>query len=118
VVERKTFDGILTEFGRMDVLRQRLLELSSYEHNALVIEAPFADFLNPVKVHHWSAAFCARAIAELYARYPRLRVVFCTNRKIAEAWTRNYFAAVLAVSAGSSTPKESAIEDRGVAETT
>jgi hypothetical protein len=118
VVERKTFDGILAEFGRMDVLRQRLLELSSYEHNALVIEAPFEDFLNPVKVHHWSAAFCARAIAELYARYPRLRVVFCTNRKIAEAWTRNYFAAVLAVTAGSSPPTESAIEDRGLAETT
>ena len=50
VVERKTFDGLLAEFGRMDVLRQRLLELSSYEHHALVIEAPYEDFLNPARV--------------------------------------------------------------------
>ena len=76
-------------FGRVDVLRQPLLELSSYDHYALVIEAPYEHFLNPAKVHHWSAAFCARAIADLYARYPRLRVVFCADRKIAKAWTRN-----------------------------
>jgi hypothetical protein len=109
VVERKTFDGLLAEFGRMDVLRQRLLELSSYEHHALVIEAPYEDFLNPAKVHHWSAAFCARAIADLYARYPRLRVVFCANRKIAEAWTRNYFGAVSAMTGGVSVGDESPI---------
>ena len=33
-------------------------------------------------------------IGDLYARYPRLRLVFTANRKIAEAWTRNYFAAL------------------------
>ena len=115
VVERKTFDGLLAEFGRMDVLRQRLLELSSYEHHALVIEAPYEDFLNPARVHHWSAAFCARAIADLYARYPRLRVVFCANRKIAEAWTRNYFGAVSAMTGGVSIGDESAIvNDDGI----
>jgi hypothetical protein len=36
-------------------------------------------------VHHWSAVFRARAIGDFYARYPRLRVVFCANRKIADA---------------------------------
>jgi hypothetical protein len=41
----------------------------------VVIEAPYEDFLSPDKVHHWSAAFCARAIADLYAVFPRLRVV-------------------------------------------
>src|SRR5712691_114998 len=111
VVERKTFDGLLAEFGRMDVLRQRLLELSSYEHHALVIEAPYEDFLNPAKVHHWSAAFCARAIGDLYARYPRLRIVFCANRKIAETWTRNYFAAVSAMPEGASVEDESVIQN-------
>jgi len=111
VVERKTFDGLLAEFGRMDVLRQRLLELSSYEHHALVIEVPYEDFLNPAKVHHWSAAFCARAIADLYARYPRLRIVFCANRKIAETWTRNYFAAVSAMGDALSAEAESAIQN-------
>ena len=93
----------------MDVLRQRLLELSSYEHHALVIEAPYGDFLNPAKVHQWSAAFCTRAIANLYARYPRLGVVFCANRKTAEAWTRNYFVVVSTITGGASDGDESAI---------
>lgn len=97
VVERKTFEGLLTDFGRMDILRQRLLELSAFEQHAVVIEARYEDFLSPDKVHHWSAAFCARAIADLYAVFPRLRLVFCSNRKTAAEWTRSYFAAVWAV---------------------
>jgi hypothetical protein len=80
----------------MDILRQRLLELLAFEQHALVIEARYEDFLSPAKVHHWSAAFCARAIADLYARFPRLRVVFCANRKTAADWTQHYFAAVWA----------------------
>jgi len=62
VVERKTFEGLLADFGRMDILRQRLLELIAFEQHAVVIEAPYEDFLSPEKVHHWSVAFCARAI--------------------------------------------------------
>lgn len=107
VVERKTFGGLLGEFSHMDVLRQRLLELSTYEHHALVIEAPYEDFLNPNRVHHWSAAFCARAIADLYARYPTLRVVFAANRKIAETWTRNYFTAISGMTNAASAAVES-----------
>jgi hypothetical protein len=97
VVERKTFEGLLGDFSQMDVLRQRLLELVAFEQHALVIEARYEDLLSPEKVHHWSAAFCARAIADLYARFPRLRVVFCSNRKMAAEWTRHYFAAVWAM---------------------
>ena len=98
VVERKPFAGLLTDFGRMDVLRQRRLELSAFEQHAVVIEARDEDFLSPEKGHHGSAAFCARAIAELYARFPKLRLVFCSNRKkTAAEWTRSYFAAVWAV---------------------
>jgi len=96
VVERKTFEGLLADFGQMDVLRQRLLELSTFEQHVLVIEARYEDFLSPAKVHHWSAAFCAKAIADLYARLPRLRMVFCSNRKTAAAWTQHYFTAVWA----------------------
>jgi hypothetical protein len=94
VVERKTFDNLLADFGVMPVLSQRLLELATYEHNALVIEAPYEDFLNPAKLHHYSAAFCATTIAQLHALNPRLKVVFCANRKTANAWTASYFAAV------------------------
>jgi len=94
VVERKTFDNLLADFGVMDAFHQRLVELATYEHHALVIEARYEDFLNPKKVHHWSAAFCARAIADLYARHPRLRIVFVSNHKTANAWTRQFFEAV------------------------
>jgi hypothetical protein len=94
VVERKTFDNLLADFGVMPVLHERLLELSTYEHNALVVEAPYEDFLNPAKLHHYSASFCAAAIADLYALHPGLRVVFCANRKTANQWTAAFFAAV------------------------
>jgi len=94
LVERKTLDNLLADFGIMPVLHQRLAELAVYENHALAIEAPYADFLNPAKVHHYTASFCARAIAELHALHPHLRIVYCANRKVANEWTRHYFAAV------------------------
>ncbi len=94
VVERKTFENFLSEIAVMTMFHQKLLELSTYEQHALVVEAPYEDFLNTGKVHHFTTAFCAAAIAELYAAHPRLRIVFCANRKTANEWTRNYFSAV------------------------
>jgi len=91
VVERKTLDNLLADFGMMPVLHQRLAELAAYDNHALVIEAPYSDFLNPKKVHHYNPGFCAKAIAELYALHPHLRMVFCANRKIANEWTRHFF---------------------------
>lgn len=97
VVERKTFDNLLADFGVMPVLHQRLLELAAYEHHALVVEAPYEDFITPKKLHHYTPAFCASATAELYAAHPGLRVVFCANRKTANLWTQHYFRAVWAM---------------------
>ncbi len=94
VVERKTFDNLLADFGTMQVLHQRLAELAAMRHHALVIEASYADFLNPKKVHHYTPRFCARAIAELHALHPTLHVTFCANRKAANEWARHFFAAV------------------------
>lgn len=94
VVECKTLDNLPADFGMMPVLHQRLAELAAYNNHALVIEADYSDFLNPNKVHHYTASFCARAIAELYALHPTLRIVFCANRKIANEWTRHFFGAV------------------------
>ena len=96
VVERKTMTNLLADFGVMPLLQQRLLELATYEHHALVIEAPYDDFLNPSKLQHYSATYCAAAIAELYVSHPRLRIVFCANRKTANLWTASFFAAVQA----------------------
>jgi len=94
VVERKTLDNLLADFGTMPVLHQRLAELATQQNHAMVIEAPYADFLNPRKVHHYTAGFCARAIGELYALHPNLRIIFCANRKVANEWSRHYFTAV------------------------
>jgi len=96
VVERKTFDNLLADFGVMAALHQQLLELSACRNHSLVIEAPYEDFLTPTKLHHFSATFCARAIAELYAAHPALRIVFCSNRKLANLWTQHFFTAVWA----------------------
>lgn len=96
VVERKTFENFLADIGVMPLLHQRLLELSAYEHHALVIEAPYEHFLTRDRVHHYSPSFIAAAIADLYAAHPRLRIVFCANRKTANEWTRSYFGAVWA----------------------
>jgi hypothetical protein len=95
-VERKTFENVLADLGVLPLLHQRLMDLATMEHHAFVIEAPYEDFLNPAKLHHYSAAFCAAAIGELYVALPRLRIVFCANRKAANAWTAGYFAAVQA----------------------
>jgi hypothetical protein len=94
VVERKTLDNLLADFGMMPVLHQRLAELAAQDNHALVIEASYADFLNPKKVHHYTPSFCAKAIAELYALHPTLRIVFYANRKIANEWTRHFFTAI------------------------
>jgi hypothetical protein len=94
VVERKTFDNLLADFRSLPTLHQRALELAAQRHHALVIEAPYEDFLNPKRLHHYSAAFCAATIAELYAAHPGLRIVFCANRRAANQWTANSFAAV------------------------
>jgi hypothetical protein len=96
VIERKTFDSLLADFGAVPILHQRLLELSSVEYHALVVEAAYEDFLNSKKLHHYKPSFCAALIAELYASHPCLRLVFCANRKTANAWAQHYFAAVWA----------------------
>ena len=97
VVERKTLDNLLANFGMMPVLHQRLAELAAHDNHALVIEASYADFLNPKKVHYYTPSFCAKAIAELYALHPTLRIVFCISRKVANEWTQHFFTAIWGV---------------------
>jgi len=87
VVERKTLDNLLADFGTMPVLHQRLAELAAQENHALVIEAPYADFLNSKKVHHYSPGFCAKAIAELSqidadVNERNIRTIDTTGRRI------------------------------------
>jgi len=97
VIERKTLENLLADLSTMPILHQALTELATYKYNALVIEAPYADLLNPKKVHHYTPGFCARAIAELHALHPGLRIVFCANRKTANHWAVHYLSAVWAL---------------------
>lgn len=94
VVERKTFDNLIAEFGRMAVLHQQLGELSSYRYSALVIEANYSDFLKPDNLRFYTPSFAAKAIAELYALHPKLTIVFAGNRKLANEWTYRFFDAI------------------------
>jgi ERCC4-type nuclease len=96
VVERKTMDNFLHEFGRMPIFHQQLSELEAYRHTALVIEANYSDFLNPHKMKYYPPAFTAKAIAELHALHLSLTIIFAGNRKLAQEWTYRFFSAITA----------------------
>lgn len=96
VVERKTLDNLLTDIGALRALHQGLAELASHARAALVVEAQYADFLDPAKVRQWPAPHVARVLAEIAALHPRLPLVFAGNRKLANLWTVRWFTAVAA----------------------
>lgn len=96
VVERKTFENLMGEFGRMPLLHQTLGELEAYRYSALVIEANYSDFLNPKKLRFYSPAFTSRALAELQALHPDLIITFAGSRKLAREWTLRFFSAIMA----------------------
>lgn len=114
VVERKSFENMLAEFGRMPLFHQQLAELCSYPHCALVIEANYSDFLNPSKVPYYKPSFMAMAVAELYALHPGFSVVFAGNRKLGQEWTLRFFGAVQAHMLDTPHPKVmEVVEDYG-----
>lgn len=94
IVERKTFENLLGDFGNLSILHQKLGELEAYEQAAMVIEASYSDFLNPRKSKFYTPGFAAKAIAELFALHPRLDIVFAGNRKLANEWALRFFAAI------------------------
>ena len=95
VVERKSFDNLLTDVGAIQVLHQQLADLASHDRPALVIEAQYGDFLDPARVRgRWPAAHLARVLAEIAALHPRLPVIYAGNRKLANIWVERFFRAV------------------------
>lgn len=96
LVERKTFNNLLGDLERLQILHQQLAELASYPHAALVLEAPYGHFLEPERVAPWPAAHVARALAEISALHPSLPVIYAGNRKQANEWTHGLFRAVAA----------------------
>ncbi|MGB9714991.1 MAG: ERCC4 domain-containing protein [Thermodesulfovibrionales bacterium] len=94
VIERKTYENIISEFGRMPAFHQQLTELEAYEHNALLIEANYSDFLKPEKLRFYQPSFAAKAIAEIFALHPKLNIIFAGNRKLANEWVLRFFSAI------------------------
>lgn len=96
VVERKSFDNLLSDFAAVKGLHQSLAALAAYVRAAVVIEANYADFLDEEKIRRWPVQHPARVLAEIAALHPKLPVVFAGNRKMANAWVAQWFAAVAA----------------------
>lgn len=95
VVERKTFDNLLSDFGSIATLHQTLNELSTYPFSALVIEANYGDFLDPERLAgRWPPSHGYRVIAELQVMHPKLPIIFARTRKEANLWTYGFFRAV------------------------
>ncbi|MCD6454345.1 MAG: ERCC4 domain-containing protein [Candidatus Aminicenantes bacterium] len=94
VVERKTFNNIISEFGNLAVFYQKLAELESYKNSALVIEANYSDFLSSKKIKYYTPSFCAKVFAEISALFPNLKIIFAGNRKLAREWTLRFFVAI------------------------
>lgn len=96
VIERKTLENLLAEMANLPVLHQRLAELLTFPHAALVVEARYSDLFRPDRVAPYQPAFTARAVAEIQAFHPRLPIVFAGNRKLAQEWALRFFQAVRA----------------------
>jgi len=97
VIERKSYDNLLGDFGMVQALHQQLADLASHPAAALVIEADYRDFLDPKRLGgRWPAPHAARVLAEIAALHPTLPVIYAGNRKLANLWTWRYFRAVAA----------------------
>jgi len=97
VVERKSFDNLLADFGQIQALHQQLADLAGHAAAALVIEADYRDFLDPKRLDgRWPAPHAARVLAEIAALHPTLPVIYAGNRKLANLWTWRFFRAVAA----------------------
>lgn len=94
IIERKTFENVLQDFNKLPAFHQKLTELESYDNSALVIEANYSDFLNPKKLKYISSVFVKKAIAELFAFHPGLKIVFAGTRKLANEWAIKYFSSI------------------------
>lgn len=96
VAERKSLENLLGDIGSVRALHQGMAELARQPRAAVVIEAQYADFLDPSRTCAWPANHVARVVAELAALHPRLPFVFAGNRKLANVWTERWFMAVAA----------------------
>jgi hypothetical protein len=95
VVERKTKDQVLHDISTLEVLRARLLEMTRlYRHKAVVIEATYADLVDPKKNRFYTGGTVADVLADLTVSFPEVQFVYCSNRKFAAEWVERFFTRV------------------------
>lgn len=91
VAERKTLDNFLHEISTMEVFKTKLQEMSSFRYKAVVLESPYADFINPKKLSYYSAPYVAEILADLVVQFPDVQFIFFSNRKTANEWVYRWF---------------------------
>lgn len=91
VAERKTLNDFLKQIPTYDSFKAMLKELSTYPYKVLIFESPYSDFLNPGKIKPYRATYIADIISDLYFHFPEVQIVFCDNRKLAQAWLLRWF---------------------------
>lgn len=97
VVERKSFDNLLGDFGAIQALHHQLADLASFGIAAFVIEAEYRDFFKPTHLRgRWPATHVGRVLGELSALHPHLPIVYAGDRKSANAWTHQFFRSIAA----------------------
>jgi hypothetical protein len=112
VVERKSFDNLLGDIGAIQALHQVCADLATAPRGAIVVEAQYGDFLDPAKLAgRWPPAHIGRVLAELAALHPRLPIVYAGNRKLANAWTTQFFAAADQAVTADSSPQLSLVAE-------
>jgi hypothetical protein len=92
VVERKTVSDLANSLVSGG-LAYSLAELSTVARAALVVEDRYADIF---KLAHVTPGFVPDLLAAVQVRYPRVPIVFCDTRALAEEWVFRYLGAALA----------------------
>ncbi|MEO0143244.1 MAG: ERCC4 domain-containing protein [candidate division WOR-3 bacterium] len=91
IAERKSLDNFLNQVSTYDSFKAILNELATYPYKALILEAPYSDFLNPRKIKPYRASYIAGILSDLAVRFPTIQIVFCDNRKFAQEWLLRWF---------------------------
>ncbi len=92
IVERKSFDGLLTDIGSVQSLHHQFADLARSDRGIVIVEAQYGDFLDLRRTgRKWPVSYIARVLAELAVMHPTLPIVFAGTRKLANSYALQYF---------------------------
>ncbi|WP_341264542.1 ERCC4 domain-containing protein [Gordonia hydrophobica] len=90
-IERKSMADLASSLlaGKLDYA---LAEMSELFRAAVVVEAPYSQVF---KQEHAAGASLAEAVAEAQIRFPKVPIVFCDNRSLAQEWSYRWLGAAV-----------------------